>query len=113
MPTTNNTNNGAKTDWKKNELGALWKRQSKGSGEKYLTGTLKFQESVQAGQEIQVIIFSNKTKKADSHPDLRVYISEKPGNAVPAPVQTKVVAKTLPVKAPVAVEVADDSQELL
>lgn len=71
-----NTNTNAKTDWKKNELGALWKRESKG-GEKYLTGTLKVKEALNVGQELQVIIFSNKSKKADNHPDFNVYISEK------------------------------------
>lgn len=93
MPTTN-TN--AKTDWKKNELGALWKRESKGSGEKYLTGTLKLQETVQAGQEIQVIIFSNKTKKSENHPDFRVYISEKPGASAPVVRQAQPAAKQAP-----------------
>ena len=97
------TNTNTKTDWKKNELGALWKRESKTSGEKYLTGTLKFQEAVQAGQEIQVIVFSNKTKKSENQPDVRVYISEKPGNTNSVPQnnvaqKAKVVTPTPPVE---------------
>ena len=98
MPTTNTNTNNGKTDWKKNELGALRKRDSK-SGEKYLTGTLKFAEPVAAGQVVQVIIFSNKNKKSDNQPDLNVYISEKPGTSTTTPKQAapqpKVVAQVV------------------
>jgi uncharacterized protein (DUF736 family) len=110
MTNTNTNGAGAKTDWKKNELGALWKRESKGSGEKYLKGVLKFQEAVVAGQEVEVIIFANKTKKAENHPDLRVYITEAT-NGASAPKSTTAKIATKPVAAPV--EVAVDSQELL
>lgn len=100
MPTTN-TN--AKTDWKKNELGVLWKRESK-SGEKYLVGTLTFN-----GQEVQVVAFSNKNKKADNQPDIRVYISEKTG-VTPNPAPKQVVKATTS-KAPVAEQAPAESNE--
>ena len=111
MPTTNtnNGNNTTKTDWKKNELGALWKRESKG-GEKYLTGTLKFTEAIKAGDEVQVIIFSNKGKKADTHPDLNVYKSEKPGVKTFKPV---IVAKTVVKSVEPEEEATEPAQELL
>ena len=95
---TNTTNTNGKTDWTKMELGALWRRQSS-KGEKYLTGTLKFTEGVAAGQQVQVIIFSNKDKTAENQPDLRVYLSEKTNSATAQPIvkaSTKPTAKAVP-----------------
>jgi uncharacterized protein (DUF736 family) len=60
------------------EIGAGWKRVSKGN-ENYINGVLKFPSDIKAGQEIPYIIFSNKNKKAENQPDLRVYLSDKPG----------------------------------
>ena len=99
--TTNNTNNGAKkSDWNNVEVGALWKRESKKSGEKYLSGTLKFPEGVTAGSEVQLIIFTNKSKKSEGQPDLRVYLSEnrKNSNNTQAAPQKSIVVATPTVK---------------
>ena len=106
-----NTNTNTKTDWKKNELGVLWKRESKG-GEKYLTGTLKFADAVKPGQEVQVIIFSNKNKKMDNHPDLRVYVSEKTGAATNTAPKTAVKASA-PVAQPTEEAPTAESNDLL
>ena len=62
-----NTNN--KSEWSEREIGALWKRES--PNQKYLTGKLKVD-----GVEKTVVIFSNKHKKKDNHPDFRIYKSE-------------------------------------
>lgn len=52
------------------EAGALWKKTSKGSGSTYLNGSIKTRD----GEEIKVIIFSNKYKEQGSNqPDYRVY----------------------------------------
>ena len=61
-----NTNN--KSEWSEREIGALWKRES--PNQKYLTGKLKVD-----GVEKNVVIFSNKNKQKDTHPDIRVYLS--------------------------------------
>lgn len=105
MPTTTNTNTTTgKTDWKKNEIGVLWKRKAKASGESYFTGTLTFQEAVKSGQQIQVILFSNKSKKTDNQPDVRVYISEKTAGFASTTEQQPVAKKTQTVTQPVAEE---------
>jgi uncharacterized protein (DUF736 family) len=83
---TNTPANGA-NKWDKKELGALWKKEKQGTGEKYLTGTLNL-KNLGAGfpdKDVPVIIFSNKNKKKDTHPDLRVYLSEKKGAATQQP----------------------------
>jgi len=67
MDNTNNTNNN-KSEWSEREIGALWKRES--ANQKYLTGKLKIE-----GVEKNVVIFSNKHKQKDNHPDFRVYLS--------------------------------------
>lgn len=57
------------------ELGALWKRKAKTSGESYLNGMIKL-TALGIDKEVPVIIFQNKHKTQDNHPDLRVYLSE-------------------------------------
>ena len=67
------------------EAGCMWSRTSK-ANEKYLTGTLKFNTDIKAGQDIPIIVFTNKNKKAENQPDLRIYLSDKPGQSKTAPV---------------------------
>ena len=61
-------NTDKKSEWSEREIGALWKRES--PNQKYLTGKLKVD-----GVEKNVVIFSNKNKQKDTHPDFRVYLS--------------------------------------
>ena len=56
------------SEWSEREIGALWKRES--PNQKYLTGKLKVD-----GVEKNVVIFSNKNKQKETHPDFRVYLS--------------------------------------
>lgn len=60
-------------DWSKREIGALWKRKS--PTQYYLSGhiTLDFDK------KYKVMIFANKHKKADTHPDYRVYLQDESG----------------------------------
>lgn len=94
--TTNNTN-GTKTtttaaakknEWQKREIGALWKRESKASGKKYLVGHVKFNE---LGTEtlLKVVVFPNATKKNEKSPDFVIYVSQAEGDAKPATGQAK------------------------
>lgn len=59
-----------KTDWQKREVGALWKKES--PSQKYFSGHVKIDDY---GEEklLKVVIFSNRHKSKDSHPDFRIY----------------------------------------
>jgi uncharacterized protein (DUF736 family) len=63
------------------EIGALWKKQ--GQSQKFLSGTIKRSTIPEGKEDIQIVVFSNKFKKADNHPDLRIYISKPRGDATP------------------------------
>ena len=67
MSDTNKTN-----DWQERECGALWKRKS--ATQTYLSGHVEVDE---LGTKVKkkIVIFSNKHKKKDNHPDYRVYLS--------------------------------------
>ena len=66
--TQNTTQNNS--DWQKREIGALWRRE--GKNQNYLSGKITLGDS---GKEktFQVVIFTNKYKKQDNHPDFRIY----------------------------------------
>jgi len=71
------------------EIGALWKKD--GREQKFLAGNIDL-KPLGIDKVIPVVIFTNKFKQKDTHPDLRVYLS-KPKNdtapaAAPAPAPT-------------------------
>jgi uncharacterized protein (DUF736 family) len=70
MSTDNNDN---KTDWQKREVGALWKKES--PTQKFFSGHVKVDDY---GEEklLKVVVFSNRHKNKDSHPDFRIYTVE-------------------------------------
>lgn len=73
MSDNNNTNTvtSQQSDWKKRELGALWRRE--GKTQKYLSGILKFGE-FGTEKEVRVVVFTNKGKaKNEKAPDFIVY----------------------------------------
>jgi hypothetical protein len=80
MPTatTTTTNGTNKSAWDAKEIGCFWRRESKGTKEKYLTGVINL-KALGFDKDVQVIGFSNKRKTKDTHPDIRLYISEKKG----------------------------------
>ena len=57
-------------DWKKREIGALWRRE--GKSQKYLSGKITLGEF---GEEktYQVVVFTNRFKEKDNQPDFRIY----------------------------------------
>lgn len=55
------------------EIGALWKKQ--GKSQKFLSGTINL-KAIGYDKDVPVIVFSNKFKQKDSHPDLRIYLSK-------------------------------------
>ena len=76
----------AKKPYDNLELGALWQRES--SQGKYLTGTINLKGVGLADKQVPIVIFSNKFKKAENQPDLRIYLS-KPKAAPTAAIASK------------------------
>jgi len=75
MNDNNDTVTSQQSDWKKRELGALWRRD--GKSQKYLSGILKFGE-FGTEQEVRVVVFTNKGKqKNEKAPDFIVYQESK------------------------------------
>lgn len=106
---TNTATNG-ENPWDKKELGALWKREKQTSKEKYLTGVLNLKNLGDEfpDKDVPVVIFSNKRKQKDTHPDLRVYLSEK--NSKPATTTAKPTVNRVAAPAP---ETTQDANELI
>ena len=71
-------------EWAKREIGALWVKES--PSQKYMSGHFTDQD----GNRVRVVIFTNKHKKKDTHPDYRVYKSADPSGVG----QTKEVGAT-------------------
>jgi hypothetical protein len=65
-----------KNNWEDKELGCLWRREKQSTKEKYLTGVINL-KALGFDKDVQVVCFSNKHKTKDTHPDIRIYISEK------------------------------------
>lgn len=64
----------------RDELGALWKQQSKDGKTKFLSGNLKLEIE---GQEhtVKVVVFSNDKKGNDRAPDYRILRSKEMAQA--------------------------------
>ena len=62
-----NENSNTTNDWSEREIGALWKKD--GANQKYLSGKVKLPD----GSSMDLVIFTNKYKKADNQPDFRIY----------------------------------------
>jgi hypothetical protein len=60
-------------EWQERELGALWKKES--TTQKYLSGHVKVDDGMGGEETLQLIIFANKHKQKDNHPDFRIYKS--------------------------------------
>ena len=86
--TTSNTNDNTYNN-DNEELGALWKRQARSSGQTYLAGHLKGGEFGDEGQKI--VVFSNKNKTNERAPDFRIYKSKPMDGSGPAPQEVKEV----------------------
>lgn len=101
--------------WQAKELGVLWARVKKGTTEKYLVGTFNLKNAGGPDKDVPVIIFQNKKKQKDAHPDLRIYISEKPSApaAGAAPAAARPAAPKAAPAAPVAKPVQAADNELI
>ena len=101
MSDTNKTNN----EWDKRELGALWTKESQGSGKKYFSGHIKVQTDFGEEKKINVVAFHNKDKKSENQPDFRVYLS-RPANERTTSEESS-TATAASTEAPVAAETSE------
>ena len=121
MPTTTNTRNASTSNstppvnvWDQRELGCMWLKTKKGSDEKYMKGTLNLKNVPGfPDQDVQFVVFKNKRKLNDSHPDLRVYVSEKRESTQATVPTTPAPASKRATPAPAPVTVPDSSNELI
>jgi len=75
------------------ELGALWKKQ--GQSQKFLSGELDL-NSIGINKKVPVVIFTNKFKQKDTHPDYRVFLSKPKTQAGSAPAKAATAAQAAP-----------------
>jgi hypothetical protein len=83
------TNTAGQTQPYMQEIGVLWTKQ--GQSQKFLSGVLKL-STIGIDKEIPILVFTNKTKKEDRHPDYRIFLSE-PRNPAPAAAAPKAASK--------------------
>jgi hypothetical protein len=72
MSDTNNNNNN--NDWAERDCGALWKQ--KGRNQNFLSGHVEVDNGLGEKHKVKIVVFSNKHKNADNHPDFRIYLSQ-------------------------------------
>jgi len=71
--------NTEQNEWAKREIGALWEKQS--PTQTYFSGHFTVADEKGVEQKVKVVIFTNKHKKKDTHPDYRIYRSADPANS--------------------------------
>ena len=91
---TNSTAPAGKT--KQTEIGALWKRQSQ-KGQKYLAGTIKYDEMGQK-VEVKVVVFAVDNKTNPNSPDFRIYLSNAPTSKATDGARVATVKSAAPAK---------------
>lgn len=74
--------NDKKVDWKKNEVGALWKKTSIKTGKSYLEGTID-------GKRVIGFFNDPKTKKNENQPDFKIYLKTDSDSPTPSAKQEK------------------------
>ena len=73
MDNTHSTENKSTSEWRKREMGALWRKD--GKSQQFYSGFLKLNKDTEEEKEIRVVIFLNKMKSSEKSPDLIVYES--------------------------------------
>lgn len=82
-------------DWKKRELGALWRRE--GKQQNFLSGTLRLQDEFGMQKETKVVVFTNKGKaKNEKAPDFIIY-EDRPREEQSAPTEKNDSEEDVPV----------------
>ena len=76
MPENTNYNKDNSSKKDSQELGALWKKQSKNGGQKYLAGHIVVEDDMGVETKIKVVVFANREKKNERYPDFRILKSK-------------------------------------
>ena len=71
---TENNNQTNDSEWRRREMGALWKKT--GTNQKFLSGQIKLKTSDGSEELVRILVFDNKNKKSDNAPDFVIYKSE-------------------------------------
>jgi uncharacterized protein (DUF736 family) len=88
--------NTQKNEWQEREIGALWKRKS--ATQSYLAGHIdvsKF-DAILDSSKMNVVIFYNRSKQKDSHPDYRLYLSKETSRSNDSVEKSNIVADSIP-----------------
>jgi len=70
---THSTENESTSEWRKRELGALWKKE--GKSQRFYSGFVKMNKGSPEEKEVRLVIFVNKVKSNERAPDLVIYES--------------------------------------
>lgn len=88
MDNTHSNENENASEWRKRELGALWKKE--GKSQQFYSGMVKLNKGTDQEKEMRLVIFVNKHKSSDRAPDLIIYeeksepvVSEKSHDEIP------------------------------
>ena len=73
MDTTHSTDSKSQSDWRKREMGALWKKD--GKTQQFYSGFIKLNKGTPEEKEHNIVVFLNKMKSSEKAPDLIVYES--------------------------------------
>lgn len=79
-------------DWQQRECGALWKQ--KGKNQNFLSGHVEVDNGLGEKQKVKLVVFSNKHKQQDNHPDFRVYLSRERDQVATESVATSTQAES-------------------
>lgn len=71
MDNTHSNENESTSEWRKRELGALWKKE--GKSQQFYSGMVKLNKGTDQEKEMRLVIFVNKHKSSDRAPDLIIY----------------------------------------
>jgi hypothetical protein len=74
MDNSHSNQNNSNSEWKKRELGALWKKE--GKSQRFYSGYVKINKGEDNEQDIPIVVFLNKLKTNERAPDLLIYKSE-------------------------------------
>jgi len=75
-------------DWKKRELGALWRRE--GKQQNFLSGLIRTQDEFGMEKEVKVVVFTNKGEaKNEKAPDFIIYEDRPREDAEPSTPKTE------------------------
>lgn len=80
MDNTKSTENESTSEWRKREMGALWRKE--GKSQQFYSGFVKINKGEANEEELRIVVFLNKMKSSEKAPDLIVYKGdEKPSGS--------------------------------